>query len=54
MRFGCTSKKDNITYPLHSPFFDLHEDVLKRGADILFKAVEKFFKKNKQYRAVKA
>jgi amidohydrolase len=45
MRFGCTSKKDNITYPLHSPFFDLHEDVLEIGANILFKAVEKFFKK---------
>ncbi len=54
MRFGCASKENNITHPLHSPFFDLHEDVLKIGADILFKAVENFFKKNKQYRAVKA
>lgn len=43
MRFGCASKKNNITHPLHSPFFDLHEDVLQIGADILFKAVENFF-----------
>ena len=44
MRFGCASKKYGITHPLHSPNFDIHEDVLEIGADILFKAVENFFK----------
>jgi len=45
MRFGCASRESGITHPLHSPYFDLHEDVLEIGVDILFKAVENFFKK---------
>ncbi|MBU0464128.1 MAG: amidohydrolase [Proteobacteria bacterium] len=44
MRFGCSSQENNINHPLHSPYFDLHEDVLEIGADILFKSVENFFK----------
>jgi amidohydrolase len=44
MRFGCASRKDGTTHPLHSPHFDIHEDVLEIGADVLFKAVENFFK----------
>ena len=43
MRFGCASQENDITHPLHSPYFDLHEDVLEIGVDILFKAVENFF-----------
>ena len=42
MRFGCASQ-DGIAHPLHSPYFDIHEDVLKIGTDILFQAVKKFF-----------
>ncbi len=44
MRFGCTSQEEGINHPLHSPYFDLHEDVLEIGVDILFKSVENFFK----------
>jgi len=44
MRFGCASQEKGINHPLHSPYFDLHEDVLEIGAEILFKAVENFFK----------
>jgi len=44
MRFGCASEKDGITHPLHSPFFDIHEDVLEIGVNVLFRAVENFFK----------
>jgi amidohydrolase len=43
MRFGCASEKDGINHPLHSPYFDIHEDVLEIGVDVLFKAVENFF-----------
>ncbi len=45
MRFGCSSQEKRFTHPLHSPYFDLHEDVLEIGVDILFKAVENFFLK---------
>ncbi|RLB94132.1 MAG: hypothetical protein DRH26_02040, partial [Deltaproteobacteria bacterium] len=45
MRFGCASTGNDINHPLHSPYFDLHEDVLEIGVDILFKTVEKFFRK---------
>ncbi len=45
MRFGCASEKDGINYPLHSPDFDIHEDVLEVGVDVLYMAVENFFKK---------
>jgi len=44
MRFGCASQKDGIIHPLHSPCFDIHEDVLEIGTDILFKVVKNFFK----------
>lgn len=43
MRFGCASVEDGITHPLHSPLFDIHEDVLETGVNVLFKAVEDFF-----------
>lgn len=44
MRFGCASLGKEFTHPLHSPCFDLHEDVLEIGVNILFKTVETFFK----------
>lgn len=43
MRFGCAGKDQGSSYPLHSPYFDIHEDVLETGASILFRAVENFF-----------
>ncbi len=43
MRFGCASQENGISHPLHSPNFDIHEDVLEIGTDILFRAVENFF-----------
>jgi amidohydrolase len=43
MRFGCAGKTDDSAHPLHSPYFDIHEDVLKIGTDILFQAVKNFF-----------
>jgi amidohydrolase len=47
MRLGCNDPNSTITYPLHSPMFDIHEDVLEIGAKILFKAVETFFNEKK-------
>ncbi len=44
MRFGCASEEDGINHPLHSPDFDIHEDVLEVGVDVLYRAVENFFK----------
>jgi amidohydrolase len=43
MRFGCAGTEDGSAPPLHSPYFDIHEDVLKIGTDILFQAVKNFF-----------
>ncbi|MCP4021405.1 MAG: amidohydrolase, partial [Desulfobacteraceae bacterium] len=43
MRFGCASEEDGIIHPLHSPNFDIHQDVLEIGTDILFRTVENFF-----------
>jgi metal-dependent amidase/aminoacylase/carboxypeptidase family protein len=30
---------------LHSPHFDIHEDVLEIGVDVMYRAVEKFFER---------
>lgn len=43
MRLGCASLKDGITHPLHSPHFDIHEDVLEIGVNVMYGAVEDFF-----------
>ena len=44
MRFGCAGSGDkHIQHPLHSPYFDIDEDVLGVGVEILFKTVEQFF-----------
>ena len=44
LRFGCASEEDGINHPLHSPDFDIHEDVLEVGVDVLYGAVKNFFK----------
>ncbi len=44
LRFGCASEEDGINHPLHSPDFDIHEDVLEIGVGVLYRAVENFFK----------
>lgn len=44
LRFGCKSEEDGINHPLHSPAFEIHEDALEVGVDVLYKAVENFFK----------
>ena len=43
MRLGCASLEDGITHPLHSPHFDIHEDVLEIGVEVMYRAVENFF-----------
>ncbi len=43
MRLGCASSGAGDAAPLHSPYFDIHEDVLDIGVDILFGAVKDFF-----------
>lgn len=47
MRLGCASLKDGITHPLHSPHFDIHEDVLEIGVNVMYAAVEDFFEAKK-------
>jgi len=49
MRFGCASEEDGINHPLHSPDFDIHEDVLEVGVDVLYRAVENFFRIGEEY-----
>ena len=43
MRLGCADKTKGANAPLHSPAFDIHEDVLETGVNIFFKAVEMYF-----------
>jgi len=43
MRFGCASQEDGIIHPLHSPYFDIHKDVLGAGVEVLYRVVENFF-----------
>jgi amidohydrolase len=43
MRLGCADKTRAVIAPLHSPAFDIHEDVLETGVEIFFKAVEMYF-----------
>ena len=44
IRFGCAAPGDPAPLPLHSPQFDIDPGVLEVGVDVLFKAVENFFK----------
>jgi len=45
MRFGCGDQNRKTNFPLHSPHFDIEEDVLEIGVNILFRAVEYFFER---------
>jgi amidohydrolase len=39
MRFGCANKKKGLTYPLHSPYFDIDESVLDIGVKVFTEAI---------------
>ncbi|WP_022664053.1 M20 metallopeptidase family protein [Desulfospira joergensenii] len=43
MRLGCADPDKKTAPPLHSPKFDIHEDVLETGAKVLFRAIALFF-----------
>ena len=45
MRFGCGNTDKRPYYPLHSPYFDIDEDVLKIGVDTFTIAIHHFFEK---------
>lgn len=42
IRLGCANSQKGITAPLHSPYFDIDEDVLTIGSEIFYRAVEKY------------
>jgi amidohydrolase len=39
MRFGCANAEKGLTYPLHSPYFDIDESVLEIGVKIFTEAI---------------
>lgn len=39
MRFGCANEKKGLTYPLHSPYFNIDESVLEIGVKVFVEAV---------------
>lgn len=45
MRFGCGNTEKRPYYPLHSPYFDIDENVLKIGVDTFTTAIHHFFAK---------
>ena len=44
MRLGCSNPEKGITHKLHSPRFDIDEDVLVIGANIFYEAVSRCLK----------
>ena len=44
MRFGCANIDKGLTYPLHSPYFDIDESVLEIGVKIFTKAINCYLK----------
>ena len=42
IRLGCGNKDEGLTYPLHSPRFNINEDVLVVGVDVFTEAVLRF------------
>lgn len=44
MRLGCSNPEKGITHKLHSPRFDIDEDVLEIGTSIFFEAVSRCLK----------
>lgn len=45
MRFGCANAEKGLTFPLHSPYFDIDEKVLGIGVDIFTEAVVRYLKR---------
>lgn len=43
MRLGCSNTQKGITHMLHSPYFDIDEEVLLIGANIFYEAVSRCF-----------
>jgi amidohydrolase len=39
MRFGCSNAEKGLTYPLHSPYFDIDENVLEIGVTVFTEAI---------------
>ncbi len=44
IRLGCSNESKGLTFPLHSPRFDVDEDVLTVGVDVFTEAVLRFLK----------
>lgn len=42
MRFGCSSAKKGLTYPLHSPYFNIDESVLEIGVKVFIEAIRRY------------
>ncbi len=45
MRLGCSNKEKGLVYPLHSPHFDIDEEVLEIGVAIFYEAIERYLGK---------
>ena len=39
MRLGCANQAKGLTYPLHSPYFDIDESVLEIGVKVFMEAI---------------
>ena len=39
MRFGCANEEKGLAYPLHSPYFDIDENILEIGVKIFTNAI---------------
>lgn len=42
IRLGCGNQEQGIVHPLHSPFFDIDEDVLLVGVELFTEAVRRY------------
>jgi amidohydrolase len=42
IRLGCGNESKGIVHPLHSPYFDMDEDVLAVGVKVFTEAVRRF------------
>ena len=42
MRLGCSNKEEGKFYPLHSPRFDIDEEVLDIGVNVFYEAVRRY------------
>jgi amidohydrolase len=44
MRLGCANEAKGLTFPLHSPYFDIDENVLLLGVKIFTNAIRQYLK----------